>query len=314
MLFMRCLKFHAAPPGYPPLSRRRPQPTSKTAQHIMVCAQLTICTGRRCWRNGAGLLLAAAQLGAPPELTVVKTACCGFCPPGEVLACEGPNCPGPTMLLTAADAEQAKTSAAEAIAAVVARGRTTPPQMLTGAPDGGSPPASAFEGAGEPRPSLPPEEVIPLLMRALQLNSFPEIDSGLHSMWSFAGDCVARVRCPLLSHRPRPICAGDTTRFIFGNNRTEFVESAHETADSLPTSFYGVALHGQSWELEGKLNRVGGEDGWIATQIMRTVSSDGRVRRWQWELRKHRRPPNQGAWFVESIGSSDRLGNFDLEG
>ena len=69
-----------------------------------------------------------------------------------------------------------------------------------------------------------------------------------------------------------------------------------------------------SWELEGKLNRVGGEDGWIATQIMRTVSSDGRVRRWQWELRKHRRPPNQGAWFVESIGSSDRLGNFDLEG
>ena len=86
-------------------------------------------------------------------------------------------------------------------------------------------------------------------MRALQFNSCPEADSGLHSMWAFATG---------------------TTRFIFASNRSEFVESAHETADSLPTSFYGVALHGKSWELEGELNRVCGDSGWIATQVMRT--------------------------------------------
>eukprot|EP00321_Phaeocystis_globosa_P014840 CAMPEP_0118824614 /NCGR_PEP_ID=MMETSP1162-20130426/10729_1 /TAXON_ID=33656 /ORGANISM="Phaeocystis Sp, Strain CCMP2710" /LENGTH=36 /DNA_ID= /DNA_START= /DNA_END= /DNA_ORIENTATION= len=32
--------------------------------------------------------------------------------------------------------------------------------------------------------------------------------------------------------------ATGTTRFLFGDNRTEFVESAHETAGSLPASFY----------------------------------------------------------------------------
>jgi hypothetical protein len=47
---------------------------------------------------------------------------------------------------------------------------------------------------------------------------------------------------------------------------------------------------------------------------MRTVASDGRVRRWQWELRRQRRPPDMGAWLVESIGSSDREGNFDIDG
>ena len=151
----------------------------------------------------------------------------------------------------------------------------------------------AFEGAGVPRPTLPADEVVPLLMRALQYNNLPEVDSGLCAMWAFAGD---------------------TTRFVFKNNRTEFLESAHETADALPTSFYGVALHGRSWELERPLNRVGGEGGWIATQLMRTVSSDGRMRRWQWELRRHRRPPVLGAWYVESVGSSDRLGNFEVEG
>jgi hypothetical protein len=105
--------------------------------------------------------------------------------------------------------------------------------------------------------------------------------------------------------------AGDTTRHIFQNNMTDFIESAHETADQWPTSFYGCAFYGKQWSMETPLNRVGGQDGWIATQVMKTVSSDGRMRRWQWELRKHRRPPNLGAWFVESIGSSDRKGKFE---
>ena len=70
-------------------------------------------------------------------------------------------------------------------------------------------------------------------------------------------------------------------------------------------------MYGQSWGLESKLNRVGGEEGWIATQVMKTISSDGRLRRWQWELRKNKRPPCLGCWKVESIGSSDRNGDFE---
>ena len=145
--------------------------------------------------------------------------------------------------------------------------------------------------------------------------------------------------------------SGDTCKFIYKQNFTEFVEDAHETARDLPTSFYGMALHGESWELEGNMTLVGNdpESCWIATQIMKTTSSDGRMRRWQWgactasrpdtppqcdalclmchptassmkharvvfaELRKHRRPPLRGAWYVESIGSSDRLGNFEID-
>ncbi len=61
---------------------------------------------------------------------------------------------------------------------------------------------------------------------------------------------------------------------------------------------------------------VGGDDdtAWIATQVMETISSDGRMRRWQWEIRKNRRPPCLGCWKVETIASSDRQGNFQTEG
>jgi hypothetical protein len=155
-----------------------------------------------------------------------------------------------------------------------------------------SPQSGAFQGAGSPRPHLPPEEIPTLLMMALGLNDFPSIDSGIKSVWEFAGD---------------------VTRHIFNQNRTEFIESVHETANTLPTSFYGAAMNGKNWTMETPLNKVGGENGWIATQVMKTYSSDGRMRRWQWELRKNRRPPNLNCWYVESIGSSDREGKFEVE-
>lgn len=151
---------------------------------------------------------------------------------------------------------------------------------------------SDFPGAGEPRPDLAPEDIPPLLMTALSFNDFPTVDAGLKSVWAFAGD---------------------TTRFIFQNNETDFIKSAHETAKAFPTSFYGNAMNGKEWELETPINRVGGETGWIATQVMKTISSDGRLRRWQWELRKQKRPPNLGCWYVENIGSSDRKGQFEPE-
>ena len=150
----------------------------------------------------------------------------------------------------------------------------------------------AFEGAGRPRPDLDPQDIPTLLMESLARNDFPHVDAGLESMWAFAGD---------------------TTRHIFQKNMTEFIESAHETADTMPTSFYGAAMYGKSWSMETKVNRVGGDDGWIATQVMKTICSDGRLRRWQWELRKNKRPPDMDCWFVESIGSSNRKGQFEAE-
>ena len=133
------------------------------------------------------------------------------------------------------------------------------------------------------------------VMERLRLNDFPDVDSGLEVVWELSGD---------------------TMKFIFQGNRTDFVESAHETADQFSTSFYGNALHGSGYEMEGPVHRIGGgdsESSWIATQVMRTLSSDGRVRRWQWEMRKRRRPPGLGTWFIESIGSSDKDGDFEPE-
>mmetsp|Transcript_20457 Transcript_20457/g.56913 ORF Transcript_20457/g.56913 Transcript_20457/m.56913 type:complete len:269 (-) Transcript_20457:1397-2203(-) len=151
---------------------------------------------------------------------------------------------------------------------------------------------TTWTGMEPPSPKVSPEDIPTMMMTALKLNDNPTKDAGLLAMWAYAGD---------------------TTRFIFNNNETDFVQSAHETAENWPTSFYGVAFHGRSWMIDSPLNRVGGIDGWIATQVMKTVSSDGRVRRWQWELRKKQRPPQMGCWYVESIGSSDRKGNFEAD-
>jgi len=162
---------------------------------------------------------------------------------------------------------------------------------------------SDFPGAGVPRPELLPQDIPSLLMQALQWNDFPTVDAGLASMWAFSSD---------------------TTKFVFANNFTDFVHTAHQTREQFPTSFYGSAMEGQSWSVETPLNRVGGgsdkddddkdDDAcWIATQVVKTISSDGRLRRWQWELRKQRRPPNLGCWYVESVGSSDRKGQFEAE-
>ena len=154
-------------------------------------------------------------------------------------------------------------------------------------------------------------------------------DQGLRTVWDYTGD---------------------VTRFIFRNNMTDFIEvrrapldaddpmnptqphqilrhnttragaralqSAKETRAQFPTSFYAMAMDSaaSAWDSEGPPIRVGGESGWIATQVMRVVSRDGRMRRWIWELRKHRRPPKMGQWYVESVGSSDRNGSFEPDG
>ena len=137
--------------------------------------------------------------------------------------------------------------------------------------------------------SIKPEDVIPLIMHSLNNNDIPNKDSGLKLVWGFSSEI---------------------TKHIFKYNITEFIESCHETANEFPTSFYGIAMNGKSWEVETDINRVGGENGWIATQVMKSISSDGRMRRWQWEMRKNRRPPDLDCWRIENIASSDRNGDF----
>lgn len=46
--------------------------------------------------------------------------------------------------------------------------------------------AGSWEGAGLPRPDLPPEEIPSLLMKSLRLNDFPDEDAGLNSLWNFS--------------------------------------------------------------------------------------------------------------------------------
>ncbi|EOD28876.1 hypothetical protein EMIHUDRAFT_234388 [Emiliania huxleyi CCMP1516] len=75
---------------------------------------LTVCTGRRCSSHGAAALLTALSLSPPPQMAVRGVGCSGACPPGRVVVCEGPDCPGPCMLLSAGDAGAVKRSAAEA--------------------------------------------------------------------------------------------------------------------------------------------------------------------------------------------------------
>jgi hypothetical protein len=66
-------------------------------------------------------------------------------------------------------------------------------QLQEGAADTHKTPTSDHKGAGVPRPSLGPEDVVPLLMTALKNNDIPEVDAGLVSMWEFASDITKYV-------------------------------------------------------------------------------------------------------------------------
>jgi hypothetical protein len=107
---------------------------------------------------------------------------------------------------------------------------------------------AAYRSAGSPHPSLPTRSLPPLLMHALSRNDLLRQDAGVRSIWRFATP---------------------TLRFVFRGDEEEFVQKAHETARQLPTSFYGSAMFGLGWEMEGEMRRVGGEDGWIAVQVRR---------------------------------------------
>ena len=83
---------------------------------------LTICTGNRCWRNGARRLVEAANEAAnearASDVVVRTVGCSGVCPPAAVSVCEGPDCAGEALALTATDETSAAASAKAAIRAV----------------------------------------------------------------------------------------------------------------------------------------------------------------------------------------------------
>ena len=66
--------------------------------------------------------------------------------------------------------------------------------------------------AGDGFSSASPQSIPTLLMEALRRNDFPEVDSGLAVAWDVFGD---------------------SSKYIFQHNYTDFVECAHETADEV---------------------------------------------------------------------------------
>ena len=85
---------------------------------LLSLSEITVCTGARCWRNGASALVHAVEARACTPVRAV--GCSGVCPRGGVSVCEGPSCPGPPLILSAKDADAARASAVLACAAVEA--------------------------------------------------------------------------------------------------------------------------------------------------------------------------------------------------
>lgn len=149
----------------------------------------------------------------------------------------------------------------------------------------------AFEDAIIPRPELGPHEIPSLLMKAMELNDFPHNDAGFISLWEFHTCGVHRS---------------------YGSDIYKFIAHSKSVAEHAPTSFYGMAPEAKKLEFF-PVNRVGGENGWVATQMMTATLNDGSVRKFRWVMKRNRRPPNQDFWYVDSIDSSDEKGLFHIE-
>ena len=91
----------------------------------------------------------------------------------------------------------------------------------------------------------------------------------------------------------------------------ESTNALRTTTSVLSNGTRGLCVHAPTRVLR-PFALAGGPDGWIGTAVVETVASDDRVRKWIWELRKRRRPPDMGTWYIESIGSSDADGTFDV--
>lgn len=148
---------------------------------------------------------------------------------------------------------------------------------------------SLIEG---PSTKFHPNDIPRLLMQALEQNDYPYENRGLELLWNFSAEGIHSLYDDL----------------------EEFIMKSHALAKAAPASFYGMALKGSDCSfIYHPLNRVGGENGWIATQIMTGTCPDGRSRNFQIRLIKQRRPPNLNCWVIEGLTGSDHDGTFRLE-
>ena len=103
MAVVRMAEARVAAPRMAVSQRKQARPAAVT----------TVCTGNRCYRNGAMTLLAACREITPSR----SVGCSGVCPPNAVSVNEGPESAGPPLALVARDASEAKVSASTALAA-----------------------------------------------------------------------------------------------------------------------------------------------------------------------------------------------------
>ena len=106
------------------LSRPRHESASSRLLAPDMRASITVCTGRRCYKNGAGALLAVLAQ-SQSNLPARSVGCSGVCPPDRVLVNEGPASPGPTLQLLASD----ESLVAAAVAAAIEASTRAPRQM-----------------------------------------------------------------------------------------------------------------------------------------------------------------------------------------
>ena len=160
-------------------------------------------------------------------------------------------------------------------------GTTTPPARTTRTATvtaAGAEEAAAADEWGitrTPTPDLPPEDVVPMLMKAMHLNSFPDDDSGLATVYDWSSDMCRRA------------C---------GRSAEEFIKMSKN-------SVFGMCVGGGGdWKLMDP-RMVGNNMYSVKVEV---PSPDKRPSRFfLWQLRKEMRPPACGAWLIHGVIASD---------
>lgn len=125
---------------------------------------------------------------------------------------------------------------------------------------------------------VPADGVVNHVLRAMQLNDFPEADSGVRCLWDWSHDLYRGS--PVNGH-------GNFTRFVQRARGSEI----------------GMLVGCEGWTLE-QLNAIG--DGSKFASHVAVVSPRGDLdarnsRRFLFQLRREMRPPYDGAWSIWAL-------------
>ena len=159
-----------------------------------------------------------------------------------------------------------------------ATGRDAPPQRRWSV----KPTASADEWGivRQPTADVAPAELVPMLMKAMHLNDFPDQDSGLTTVYDWSSDMCRRA------------C---------GRSSAEFVEMSYN-------SVFGMCVGGNGdYELT-EPQMVG--DNMFSVKVEMPSPDSRPSRLFLWQLRKEMRPPASGAWLIHGVIASDVEGGI----